>query len=204
MNGQIENKNSVFLRWEIGIPILTNRFIMTQVGMALGIPASVIALFIWVFSLTQDSIPQEPSNDWIKVLLLIVILFGLTALFIQVVYKNRSYAVFEIDEKGIKQYPMKNTAKKNTAINTILFFAGLAKGKPGYAGTALIAETTNSAFITWKNIKMLKFYPREKAIAVKNGWRTVLVVYCTEVNYQEVSEFMRYKSTSMSKGPSRW
>lgn len=195
----VQKGESGVLRWSVGIPILTNRFIMTQVAAALGIPALLIGGIIFIFTLTDDSIPREPSNDWMYVIFLLAMVFGLAALLILIIYKNRFWSIFEVDEKRIRQYPMKRTAKKNTAVNSILFFAGLAAGKPGYAGTALIAQSTQSASISWRNVGRLKFYPRQRAIGVKNSWRTVLVVYCTPENYDEVSQFMHHRFNSINK-----
>ena len=43
-------------------------------------------------------------------------------------------------------------------------------------------------------LKMLAIvYPKQKAIMVKNKWRTVLVVYCTEENYNEIYRYMSNK-----------
>lgn len=178
---KVQKERSAALRWEVGIPAL------------------IVGGIVFVLYITDDSVTREPFDGWIYVILLLVLLLGLTALMIVAVYGNRSYAVFEIDEKGIRQYPTKKTHRKNTAINTILFLLGLASGRPGYAGAALIAQSTNSASITWRNVGKLKFYPRQKAIAVKNSWRTVLVIYCTPENYEEVSQFMYSKFNSINK-----
>ena len=189
-NSEKKSSDEKTLRWEIGVPILTNRFIMTQLAFAFGIPVIIIIAIVFAVSNWNGSLLIKTL---FYALIAVVLLLLVSALIILAIYGNRSYSIFEINEKGIKQYPAKKTEKKNVIVNTILFLAGIFLAKPGYMGTALTANSTNYASIKWKDISKLKFYPKQKAIMVKNKWRTVLVVYCTEENYNEIYRYMSNK-----------
>ncbi|AEE95508.1 hypothetical protein [Mahella australiensis] len=191
-----KKEDSAIFRWEISIPILTNRFIMGQMAMLLGIPILIIVVLVFAMSAARGGIQLE---SLFNVFVLLALLLGMSAILVITIYGNRSHAVFEIGENGIRQYPAKRTAKKNALVNSILFFAGLIFGKPGYAGTALIAHSTNSASIRWEDMRKLRFYPKQKAIAVGNKRRTVLVVYCTSENYCDISQFLSDKLKSMNR-----
>jgi len=187
--------NNNVLEWDFDIPILNNRFIMGGVALALGIPAGIVAIIVGAFYLNDirsGATMQESDPSMLPgILFILALLFGLTALIILVVYKNRIQARFKLDSQGIHYFTREEAYKKNTALNTLLFFLSITKNRPGAASAAVGAQITQNESIRWKNIKKIKTYDSSKAILVKGGFGSKIMLYCHEDNYEKIKEFLK-------------
>jgi hypothetical protein len=59
-------------------------------------------------------------------------------------------------------------------------------GKPTYAGIGLMAQGPKSERLTWKQVQEAVPDPQARTIALRKGRVDVMVLHCTEENYEQV------------------
>lgn len=168
------------IEWSIRVSIFRNPIIMKQLGIAIGIPFGALILFLII-------------SKAIYALVLIAVLFLLTYLFILVVWGGKYDVGFELDKTGIRNYTLKNQAKKNRIINTMAVVFGLLSGKPAVAGAGMLAQSRQNILIKWSSIRKVKFYPQNKMVMIRAGFAENIAVFCSPANYSEVASFIRYR-----------
>ena len=152
------------IQWEIYIKIFNNGLILKGLMIAIGIPFGVLIIVI-IFLAGGDIIGTDAK-----------------------------YAPgFIIDDKGITNYTQDNQGKKNKIINTILITFGLYGGNFSAAGSGVIAQSRQVIKIKWKEIRKVKYYPREYTIIVRGNLNNKLAVFCTKENYGEVENMIKEK-----------
>lgn len=172
------NKAVDKIEWTISVPIFRNPIILKQLGIAIGIPFGVLILFLII-------------SKAIYALVLIAVFFLLTYLFILVVWGGKYDVGFELDKTGIRNYTLKNQAKKNRIINTVAVVFGLSSGKPALAGAGMLAQSRQDVLIKWISIKKVKFYPQRQTVMIRAGFAENIAVFCTPANYSEVASFIQ-------------
>jgi hypothetical protein len=174
------------LRWEVYVPIWKNRFILQGLWMAIGIPFSVLIVIIIVLA-GGDIL----GTDAKYALFLIVLLLVLTYLLTLFVYGGKYAPGFVVDREGITNYTQSSQAKQNKIMNTILIILGLYQGNFTAMGAGMIAQSRQVLRIKWKNVRWIRYYPREHTIMVKGGFAEKIALFCTEENYEEVANLAR-------------
>lgn len=175
------------ITWTFDVPMLTNRFVLSGLAKALGIPFAVLAVIIGV--------AMRDSPDWSGfgyAAIFIGIWLALTVLAIFVIYGNRYPSQFVVDGRGALMAPTRRLYRKNTALNTTLVVAGALAGRLAAVGTGLIAQQSQGAGITWRDARRAVRYPKQRAVALRNSWRNVLILYCTDENYDQVADLVDY------------
>jgi hypothetical protein len=124
-------------------------------------------------------------------------LFVLGVLGMMVVYRGGMIMRFTLNEGGARGQILDRRA---AAVSTAAIVLGTLAGKPGAVGSGLIAKTTSDQRAAWKAIVKARYYPRWRAIALANSWRTVLVVFCPPERYEAVAERVR---RSLAERPAR-
>jgi len=168
------------IKWNIRVSIFRNPIIMKQLGIAIGIPFGILILFLII-------------SKAIYALVLIAVLFLLTYLFILVVWGGKYDVGFELDKTGIRNYTLKNQAKKNRIINTMAVVFGLLSGKPAVAGAGILAQSRQNILIKWSSIRKVKFYPQNQMVMIRAGFAENIAIFCTPANYSEVASFIQYR-----------
>ena len=166
------------LKWELKIPIFSNPIILKQLGIAFGLPFGILIIIL-------IAINQE-IRYLAYFFVIIGLLFFLTYLAIMVLYRGRYDVGFVIDDKGVRCYTQKAQAKKNKTINSLAFIFGLLIEKPGVAGAGLLAQSRQDETIKWKNIKNVKYRPKQNMIFIKGNFAENIAVFCTKDNYEKV------------------
>lgn len=193
MNSDNEFSNSK-LEWDYNVPMLTNKYVMKDFALSLGIPVLLVTLLIVILyynDMKSGVLMEESDFSWIpKVLLVIFVLFSLTALIIYAVYGNKIETRFVMDSYGIKYYALESSRKKASALNFILLLFSLFKSSPGAASVATVSQITLSGKLRWKEIKKVKLYDRDLAILVKGGFGSKIMLYCTYDNFEEVKNLL--------------
>lgn len=118
------------IEWDIDVGILTNRFIMLEVGRALFIAFLLTAMIISIImlpSLVNGSFISAAVNTsgFGYFLLMIGLLFLFTAVFIVIYYGNNYMLSYAADEKGVRTLARKEQRSRNRAANTLLIIMGL-------------------------------------------------------------------------------
>lgn len=108
--------------------------------------------------------------------MVVLAVFGLAALFILIVYKNKMASHFRLDEKGAYFFTREEDRKKNTAVNLAVFIMGVISNKPGAVSTGIAGQLTQDCSIKWKNVDRFKVYDSSKAIYLRAGFGNKITV----------------------------
>jgi hypothetical protein len=178
------------LRWEIYVPIWRNRFILQGLWLALGIPfGTLIALIIILAG------GDVMGTDAKYALFMIVLLFVLTYLLTLILYGGKYAPGFIVDKNGATNYTQAAQTKKNRVMNTILIVLGLFKGNFTAMGAGVLAQSRQVVRVKWKNVRWVKYYPREHTILLQGGFAEKIAIFCTCENYglaeKMVKEYLR-------------
>jgi len=176
------------MQWEIYIKIFKNKFILEGLLIAIGIPFGVLIIVI-IFLSGGDIM----STDAKYALFLIGLLFIITYFIIIIIYGGKYAPGFIVDDKGITNYTQVNQGKKNKIINSILIIFGLFRGNFSASGAGVIAQSRQVIKITWKEIRKVKYYPRDYTIIVRGSLNNKLAIFCTKENYEDVAAVIKEK-----------
>ena len=58
-------------------------------------------------------------------------------------------------------------------------------------GVGVISESTTETSAGWPSVVRVVEHPRAHAIALRNTWRTTLILFCTPENYEQVAAAVR-------------
>ena len=178
MAARLLNPISEKMEWTICISILRNTIILKQLGIAIGIPFGILIIILILTKAYYG-------------LMLVGVLILLTFLFIQLVWGGKYDVGFELDSSGIRSYTLKNQAKKNRVVNSLVVVLGLLSGKPAVAGAGMLAQSRQDVYLKWKNIKKVKYLPNKHVVLLKGGFAESLAVFCTKDNYAEAESFIQ-------------
>ena len=112
-------------------------------------------------------------------------LVGLAAM--AVVYRGDMRYRFTLDDEGVRSELVDTTAK---TINRVAIVAGALAAKPGLMGTGMIAASGETTGVAWDGGFRPSYDAKRRTISFRNGWRTILVVYCPPDRYAEVAAFV--------------
>lgn len=187
-----ENK----IKWDIDTSILNNKFILKELFRVLGIAilfTATIVFLITLPSIFEGQFYSDGTNlsGFKYALMLISLLFLLTALFIFAYYGNKYELTYIMDEKGVETLTRAGQKKKNSKLNFLLIILGLLLRNPTAAGTGFLANAGQGQVMKWKNVKKVTFYPRSKTVVLSGGYGIKSIVFCTGDNYGKVSSRIR-------------
>jgi hypothetical protein len=111
-------------------------------------------------------------------------LLVLSLLVMLLVFRDRMRFRFSVSDDRILVETIDATARP---ANRLAVLAGVLAGKPGAAGTGLIATSQESQSASFDGAFRAEYRPRSRAIVLRNRWRMLLVVYCTAENYDRVA-----------------
>ena len=185
------SKNSI--EWAIDVPIFSNKVILRDLGIAIGIPFGILVVVLVVLGGLKGF-----HGDIFFALCLIGILFILTFIFIRLVYGWKYAAAFVINESGIQNYTQKRQAKRNRIINILTVIIGILSRKPSAAGAGLLAQSKQDVFLRWNNIRKVKYDPLRHTIVVRGGLTEKIALFCTEQNYGEVEKMIKRNLLKLS------
>jgi len=174
-------KNSI--SWNANLPLLTSSVVIKQLLFVL--VASNICVLIFI--LTVDAISGDLTfQRFSHYLLYALIIFGflslLAVLVMLVFYGNQYEYKFTLDETGITSETVGGTKKKNAIINFLLIFSG----KPGPAGSGLLAASRQKEKIPWRKVDSIQTDANKLEIVLRRkGW-AIMLIRCTPENYAEV------------------
>ncbi len=171
------------LTWEIEIPLVTNGRLVRTVAVVAALAALVPFVFLAVVFGSQ--------GDWRAVATMAKI-FGLVGLgllaamllVMALVFRNRIRVRYTVSQRGITQETVDRTA---TVGSRLAVLAGAVGRSPATAGSGLLAMSRESESIEWDGAFRLAADPRGHVLSFRNAWRTLLDVYCTPGNYDDVA-----------------
>jgi len=170
------------IEWDISVPIFTTPVIVKQMAAAIGIPFGIVITFLLVLSDDEDRIYALYGVG------LILLLLFLTFILILLLYGGRYNAQFIINGKGIGCYTCGRQRKINRLLNGLTVFLGLISRNPTAAGAGMLAQSRQSVFLPWKEIKRVKYRKDRETIFLYGGFGRNIAVFCTTENYEAVEE----------------
>lgn len=173
-------------QWETYVPIFKNRFIITGLLTAIGIPFGALAAVL-VFLAKGDILGTDVKYALLLLLLLLLFSFFL----VMIVYGGKYAPGFIVDDAGIVNYTQEKQAKRGKIINALTVALGLLSGNPTAAGAGMIAQSRQVVRVKWKNIRRVRYYPKNRTILVNGGFGEKIALFCTAENYAEVERTVR-------------
>ncbi|MBN2852696.1 MAG: hypothetical protein JXQ23_08175 [Clostridia bacterium] len=171
--------------WEFEVPIFRNRIVLKQLALGIGIPFTVIFMLVVIISKGQI------FNIYaLYTLLLVAAAFFLTYLLVMIVYKGKYSMGFQINDKGITNFTLKKTAKKNNVINRLTIFMGIVSRSPSAIGAGMLANARQNVLVKWKSIRKIKFLDKQKVIMINGGFGDNIALFCNNDNYDHIEKLI--------------
>ncbi len=180
------------LEWNFNISFF-NRFIVMTVLKAIGISIIVAVAIVLAIIISDPSPPAMIIWDagWLYALGLVgIVVIGVIITLI-VVYGNRYEVRFRVDNLGASYRPRSKTRKKNAALIILGLIFGLYRGSPLLVGSSILTASRQDDSMGWKEVRELKFYPKQHVIMLKSRMRRFFI-YCRPENYETVSRMCLY------------
>ncbi len=177
------------LTWKIQFSLLTNPNIIKSWLKAMGwtyVLCMVLLIPVFIATGEISSVPMVMA-------IFAGVVSGLALLGFLIMFLilgNRSHARFTLSDKTILY---ENMDKKITMLSRMAVMSGGLFGSPTTAGTGLISLSNESVSIEWESISQAKYDSKHLTICLKNSFRELLHLYCSEQNYKEVEKFVQAK-----------
>ena len=187
------------IEWDFKVP-LYNRFIVLDFFKVLIVPICLILIIIiWnEYSLRKKGFLTNTSDY--KFAIIFLGIFVLLIIFLLwLIYRNRFESHFKLNQKEASVSYGGTTKRKNALINTLLIIFGISSHRPGAAGTGLISASRQTVSVNWNDVFKVVLFPRNNVVVLRNSWRQVMVLYCTNDNYEEVAKFATSKVEKRSE-----
>lgn len=184
------------IEWQIDVPIITNPLLMKQLALIFCLaPLLPISLLALAFGSQGDMSPLLAVSGFLFALSSGLLLLAVVSSLI--IYRNRMRYRFVLTPDGFESAAVDDRAYR---VGWLAIGLGLLLGKTGVAGSGLLALSTERRSGTWKSVTALRFHPGQRAITLRNDWRTVAVIYCTEDNFEAAKSFV---ASSVNDHPAR-
>lgn len=109
-----------------------------------------------------------------------------------VLFKGRYCVVFTMDEDRITHAQQEKQYRKAQLAGIITAMAGAAAGKPGPAGTGLLAASRSELTSDFSTVKSIKVFPRQNMIRL-DAPLSHNQIYCDDDAMEFVEKFIREK-----------
>lgn len=158
-------------RWVYEFDMIKNPTILFTVWRVLAMAfVIVLGLMILFGVISGDGFALPEWDDCKYAVMCFVILFGpltiLAYLIVAASYGWRYVVLFEMDEDGVMNRPMKSEVKKGQAIGWITVLAGLATGRVSTVGAGMLAASRSSMYSEFPKVKEVKAIRRANVIKV--------------------------------------
>ncbi len=173
------------IRWQIDVPIFTNKTLLKQLALGIGLPFGLLILFI--VATARGSGDMTYASYAVG---LIVAVLALTWLFVMVVYRGCYSAEFRLNQKHASCRYQAGQARKNELVNKAAFVLGMLTGKLTVAGAGALAQSRQSQVVTWKQVTKAHYSEKDRTIVLHGGLLERLVIFCSAENYAEVAGFV--------------
>ncbi len=177
-SGQEQRQGEI--EWTFNVPLLTSRFMLWDFLRV--ILLSVMAMYV-IVAVGGLIVERELIILPLEVFLLTTgIMFGLFVL-TSLLLGNHQGARFTVGPKGVEY----RAEKRERSMNKLVVLVGLLARNPTTAGAGTLAMTRERLFLPWGSIHRVVVHRRERVIALRNSWRTVLRLHCPPELFDEVA-----------------
>lgn len=174
------------MNWKIRIPLATNPLILLDMVKMFFIVYLIIALlFSIIFLSSGDSETLLPMLGMFGLILLgLMVIFFLVML---IFFGNRFEGEYLLDEKSVT---FNTTDKRARIANRVAVGAGLLGGSLATTGAGLTAMSNENQTFEWSWIQGYRINRAMKTVTLRNSWRNVLSIYCSD-NFAQVCDFVK-------------
>lgn len=172
-------ENPSELTWVAKLPFARDRIFIRQMSLVFVLPLVVLGLLLLILE-------WPPDMQRLSLVLKIVLVTGavMLVLYLFVIFgvlRGRQEIRYTLDAESARE----ETAGPLRHMNLVKLLL-LLSGKPTYAGIGLMAQGPKSERITWKRIEKSAPDPQAKTVTLRKGRTDLMVLYCTEENYEQV------------------
>ncbi|MBQ9216404.1 MAG: hypothetical protein IJ159_06605 [Prevotella sp.] len=136
-------------RWVYEVKMLTNPTILLDVYKVLGISFGIVWLFNVLIIGCEDGLDIESlwglSSGFLILMGVFAVIGYVAYVIVAWTYGWKYVVLFTLDEKEVKHQQMPRQVKKAQLLGALTAMVGVATGKPGVAGTGLLAASRSSS-----------------------------------------------------------
>ena len=161
MSENIKKGDDGTYRWVYEFDMLKNPIILLTVLKIFLIVLVGIWVVFGLFRIGNDGFIGAFAAQTKELLIPAAILFGLSIaayIILACIYGWKYCVLFEMNETGIRHIQMEKQYKKAQALGWLTAMAGAAAGKPGAAGTGLLAATKNEQATEFGKVNRMRVF----------------------------------------------
>lgn len=178
-----EDTQGAVLSWDADIPIATHPVMLANFALLFAITGLIVGALL-SFILAMIGHVSDIESMWEFAALVTLALFFVALLVSAILFGNHLSMRFTLDATAASSEITDSRAEiARRAAKALSWMAG----RFGLAGAGLIAETSARQHISWNAVARAHFHPLLHTISLSNGWRTVLILFCNEQNYDAVA-----------------
>ncbi len=185
------------IEWTYDIPLLTSRFMVWDIVRVTFL--SVVMMYVLVGGcglLVERELIILPPFVFLVTVGIVLALFVLASLFMG----NRHGARFTVGPDAVEY----RAERRERRLSRLTVLAGLLARNPSAAGAGALAVARERLVVPWGDVHRVVVHPRQRVIALRNSWRTVLRLHCPPELFDEVRDavetYHRAAAGSASEG----
>jgi hypothetical protein len=184
--GGAGKSETLLIRWQMDVPLLTNRFILYDLAKLTIISALIMFVLVEGMILVLEGLKWDVFVN--MALMAGFACLGLAVLMVLVMllfFWNRFPMGFALSEEGAA---VTSQSRRGQVANRLAVIIGALAGKPGVAGAGMLGMAQEEVGIGWPEVERLNIHPGPRVISLMNSWRVVLRLYCTPENFPAVRQ----------------
>lgn len=186
------------LEWRARLPLLSNPLMLGQLVRLCLLSAALVVVLVGFFLALQGEV------DALRPLALIGLamaggLFLLCLLAILLLGGSIDMA-FRLDRQGATAVTID---RRSRGFAWAALALGVATGKTAAAGAGLLALSDSDRSIEWRDVASLRTHRRSGTVALRNSWRTVLLLAVPRERFDEVLAYIDQARARRPASPHR-
>ena len=179
------------LIWDINLPVLKNPLLWWQVLVVALLVFAFMGLLLIGMNLIEYQWQEIPTSiavaatiggGFFVVISLVVILF----------FGHGVATSYVLTTEHIEQH----TLSKENKFTKLLLYVGVLFANPAVItakGAGLLAKSRAVIAVKWQDINAIDCFPNRNEIHLKNDWRTVMQVICSDNDYSAIKQIIDSK-----------
>ena len=188
-------------RWVYEFDMLKNPIILLTVLKIFFLVLVGMWVVFGLFRIVKDGFVGAFALQTKELLIPAAILLGLSIvayIILACIYGWKYCVLFEMNETGIRHIQMEKQYKKAQALGWLTAMAGAAAGKPGMAGTGLLAATKNEQATEFSKVKRMRSFKAFHTIKL-DSLLNHNQIYAEPEDFNFVLEYISKRTTGNSQ-----
>ncbi|MBI4879202.1 MAG: hypothetical protein HY812_06025 [Planctomycetes bacterium] len=169
------------LDWTMRVRLVGDRFFfwdMLRWAFLTGLAVTVLLAVVFVAVGRAETLPFLLAHVWI----ILAGVLGACFLIALIVFRNRYFVRYLLDEKGVCCALVHDTASLGSAAGKMAVALGVLTRSPAAAGAGLLAAAGQAHALRWQEIRKIRVYDGPRVISLRNSWRTVFRLHCADAD----------------------